>query len=160
MTCRWVCLNNHLCEYKMLQGLSFAFLAGFLISFQNVFVSRTGEKIGFWEATTLVHGLGFVAALVVLFLTGRSSDNGIRDVNQIYIFGCMIGIFVVFSVMQGVVRLGVLYAVPLIIFAQIVGSVIISRFGLFEERVTIPSATNMIGLLLLLVGAVLSQIKT
>ena len=143
----------------MIQGLSFALLAGILISFQNVFISRTGEKLGFWEATTLVHGLGFVAALAILFFTGRSSENGIRDVNQLYLFGCIVGIFVVFSVMQGVVRLGAFYAVPLIIVAQIVGSVIISSFGLFEEKLVVPSMTNIVGLFLLLIGVVLSQLK-
>ncbi len=143
----------------MIQGLLFALLAGILISFQNIFVSRTGEKLGFWEATTLVHGLGFLAALAILFFTGRSSENGLRDVNQLYLFGCIVGIFVVFSVMQGVVRLGAFYAVPLIITAQIVGSVFISRFGLFEEKLVVPSLTNIIGLFLLLFGAVLSQLK-
>lgn len=143
----------------MIQGFSFALLAGFLISLQNIFVSRTGEKIGFWEATTVVHGLGFVAALAILFLTGRSSENGIRDVNQLYLLGTVVGIFVVFSVMQGIVRLGVFYAVPLILFAQIVGSVLIARFGLFEEKIVIPSPINLIGLLLLLIGAVLSQAR-
>lgn len=143
----------------MIQGLSFALLAGFLISIQNIFVTRTGEKIGFWEATTFVHGIGFVAALAILFLTGRGSENSLRDANQLYLFGCVVGIFVVFSVMQGVGRLGVFYAVPLILFAQIIGSIVISRFGLFEEKIVVPSPINLIGLLLLLIGAVLSQAK-
>jgi bacterial/archaeal transporter family-2 protein len=144
---------------KMLQGLSFALLAGTLISFQNVVISRTGEKLGFWETTTLVHGLGFVAALIILLFVGRSNESSIRDVNQWYVIGCTVGVLVVFSVMQGVVKLGVLYAVPLIIFAQIIGSVVISRFGLMEEKVVIPSITNLIGLGMLLIGAILSQVK-
>ncbi|MBU2510755.1 DMT family transporter [bacterium] len=144
----------------MLQGLSFALVAGLLISFHNVFITRTGEKLGFWETTTLVHGLGFLLALVILFITGRSAGSSIRDVNYLYVFGCLVGVLVVFSVMQGVVRLGVIFAVPMIIFAQIVGSVIISRFGLFEEKMVIPSVTNLVGIILLLIGAVLSQIRT
>ncbi len=143
----------------MLQGLSFALFAGMLISFQNVVISRTGEKLGFWEATTLVHGLGFVASLAILLVVGRSSQSSIKDISYLYLLGCSVGVLVVYSVMQGVVKLGVLYAVPLIIFAQIVGSVFISRLGLMEEKVVIPSITNILGLLLLLIGAVLTQIK-
>ncbi len=143
----------------MLQGLSFALIAGLLISFQNVVIARTGEKLGYLETITLVHGLGFALALIILFFVGRSSDNSIRDVNYWYVFGCMMGVLVVFTVMKGVVTLGVLYAVPLIIFAQIIGSVVISRFGLMEEKVVVPSITNMIGLGLLLIGAVLTQVK-
>ncbi len=143
----------------MIQGLTFALFAGLLISFQNVFMARTGEKIGFWEATTLVHGLGFLLAVVILFFHGRSSTYSIKDLDFIYIVGCSIGVLIVFSVMQGVVKLGVIFAVPLIIFAQIIGSVVVSRFGLFEEKIVIPSMTNVIGIVMLLVGAILSQVK-
>lgn len=143
----------------MIQGIFYALLAGTLISAQNVFLTRTGEKFGFWETATLVHGLGLVAGLIILLIMGRSAESNIREVNIIYIIGCTIGIFVVFTVVQGVARLGVVYAVPLIIGAQIIGSVVISRFGLFEEKIVTPNLTNIAGILLLMAGAVLTQIR-
>jgi len=144
----------------MIQGLAYALLAGTLISFHNIFVSRTGERLGFWETTTLVHGLGFLLGFSILFFVGRSeSGSSVRDINILYLIGCAVGVIIVFSVMQGVTRLGVLFAVPLIIGAQVIGSVIISHFGLFEEKIVLPSMINIIGLVLLIVGVVLSQVR-
>lgn len=143
----------------MFQGLVFAIVAGLFIALQNIFMSRTGEKIGFWEANTLINGMGFLLALLILFLTGRSGSAGLREVNPVYVVGCLSGVVVIFSIMQGVSRLGLFIAVPLIISAQIIGSMIISRLGLFEEKVVVPSLVNIVGVLLLVVGAVLSQLR-
>ncbi len=143
----------------MIQGLFYALAAGVFVSLNNVFVSRAGAKLGFWEANTLVHGMCFLLALVILFLTGRTNTGALRDLNYIYLIGCFSGVMVLFTIMQGVVRLGVIFAVPLIIGAQILGSMVISRFGLFEEKIVIPSFTNIVGFILVLVGVVLSQLR-
>ncbi len=143
----------------MIQGIIYALLAGTLISAQNVFLTRTGEKFGFWETATLVHGLGLVAGIIILLFVGRSDGGNLKEVNLIYIIGCTVGIFVVFTVVQGVARLGVVFAVPLIIGAQIIGSILISRYGLFEEKIVSPSPINIIGILLLMFGVVLTQVR-
>lgn len=143
----------------MIQGFIYALLAGTLIGVQNVFMARTGEKIGFWETSTLVHGLGFFVGIGILMAVGRSQGSSLKDVNFLYMACCGVGVLVVFAVVQGVTRLGVVFAVPLIIGAQIVCSIVISRFGIFEEKIVVPSLTNLLGVLLLLAGAVLTQLR-
>jgi len=143
----------------MVQGFIYALSAGILISIQNVFVARTGEKIGFWEANTWIHGAGFVLAFIILMFFRKSGGSSILEVKKIYWVGLIIGVAIVFSVMQGVTRMGVVYAIPIMLTAQIIATTIIGRFGLFEEQATIPSPLNMIGVIMLVGGVVLSQVR-
>lgn len=143
----------------MFQGFIYALSAGILISLQNVFVARTGEKIGFWQANTWVHGAGFIVAFIILMFFGKSNTSSILDLKKIYWVGLIIGVAIVFSVMQGVSRMGIVYAIPIMLTAQIISSTLIGRFGLFEEQVTIPSPMNILGVAMLLGGVVLSQVK-
>jgi len=140
-------------------GILYAVAAGLMISLQNVFVTRTGEKVGFWEANTMIHGFGFLLALTILFSVGRSGTESIFDVRKIYWIGLFIGVLIVFSVMQGVMQLGVGYAIPVMLTSQIIGSIVISRFGLFEEKLLVPSPLNLLGVVFLLGGVVLTQLK-
>lgn len=140
-------------------GILYAVAAGLMISLQNVFVTRTGEKVGFWEANTMVHGFGFLLALTILFTIGRSGTESIFDVRKIYWVGLFIGVLIVFSVMQGVMQLGVNYAIPIMLTAQIIGSIIISRFGLFDEKLMVPSPVNMLGIAFLIGGVMMTQLK-
>ncbi len=143
----------------MNQGVLYAVAAGLMICLQNVFVTRTGEKVGFWEANTLIHGVGFLLALFILFTVGRTGTESIFQIRKIYWIGLVIGVLIVFSVMQGVMHLGVGYAIPIMLTAQILGSTVISRFGLFEEKLMIPSPLNLVGIAFLVCGVVMTQIK-
>lgn len=140
-------------------GILYAVAAGLMISLQNVFVTRTGEKVGFWEANTMIHGFGFLLALTILFTVGRSGTVSILDVRKIYWVGLFIGVLIVFSVMQGVMQLGVGYAIPIMLTAQILSSVVISCFGLFGEKLMVPSPVNILGILFLVGGVILTQVK-
>lgn len=143
----------------MNQGIAYAVAAGLMISLQNVFVTRTGEKVGFWEANVMIHGCGLVLAVLILLAVGRSSAGSLSDLSKVYWIGLFIGVLIVFSVMQGVMHLGVGYAVPILLTAQILGSMAISGFGLFEEKMAVPSPLNLIGVLLLIGGVILTQFK-
>ncbi len=138
-------------------GILYAIAAGLMISLQNVFVTRTGERVGFWEANTLIHGFGFLLALSILLTVGRTGTESIFAIRKIYWVGLFIGVLIVFSVMQGVMHLGVGYAIPVMLTAQILASVLISRFGLFEEKMAVPTPVNLIGIALLIGGVVLTQ---
>ncbi len=143
----------------MNSGILYAIAAGLMICLQNVFVTRTGEKVGFWEANTMIHGFGFLLALTILFTVGRSGTESLFDVRKIYWVGLIIGVLIVFSVMQGVMQLGVGYAIPIMLTAQIIGSIVISRFGLFEEQLSIPTPVNLLGVAFLIGGVVMTQLK-
>lgn len=143
----------------MVQGFIYAVTAGLLICLQNVFVARTGEKIGFWEANAWIHGAGFVLAFIILMIAGRSGGTSLLEVKKIYWIGLIIGVAIVFSVMQGVSRMGVIYAIPIMLTAQILGSLVIGRFGLFEEQAVLPSPANVLGIIMLVGGVVLSQLR-
>lgn len=140
-------------------GILYAVAAGLMISLQNVFVTRTGEKVGFWEANTMIHGFGFLLALGILLVAGRSGSGNLLELKRVYWVGLIIGVLIVFSVMQGVMTLGVGYAIPLMMTAQIISSLVISRYGLFEEKLTIPTPLNLIGVVMLIGGVILTQLK-
>lgn len=143
----------------MNQGILYAVAAGLMICLQNVFVTRTGEKVGFWEANTLIHGVGFLLALIILFTVGRTGTESIFQIRKVYWIGLVIGVLIVFSVMQGVMHLGAGYAIPIMLTAQILASTVISRFGLFEEKLVIPSPLNLAGIAFLVCGVVMTQMK-
>lgn len=52
----------------MLLGLSWAILAGSMVSLQNVFNSKVNEHVNPWSTTTLILGLGFLASLLSGFV--------------------------------------------------------------------------------------------
>lgn len=142
----------------MLYGVVFSILSGILVSLQGIFNTRASEHIGLWHTNTLVHGSGFILALIILMAVSKISFANIKDVNPFYLLGGVLGVLIVFSVMKGISALGASYAITILIVTQIITNALINYFGIFGEHVITFSWTQILGLLMMIGGIFLYQL--
>ncbi|MGM0410001.1 MAG: DMT family transporter [Bacillota bacterium] len=144
----------------MIKGIFFSLLAGLMIAFQSVFNTRLSDEIGFWHTNTLVHASGaLLAFLVLIFISKDINYSKITNINPIFLIGGFLGVFIVFSVMQGVSGLGASYSLTLVITAQILATFIFNYFGLFGEKIINYSASKILGLFLMIIGLIIYQLR-
>lgn len=139
-------------------GIIFAILAGIAISFQNIINTRLNTMIGALATTTLVHFVGFLASfLLVLSFGSLYQFKNLSQVPWPYFLGGVIGVVIVFSIINSISRIGAGYAVAVMIIAQLIFSFIADGLGLFGIEKIPFSLQRFLGLILLLVGVVLFQ---
>lgn len=144
----------------MIQGITFSIIAGIMISLQAIFNARISEKIGLWHANSFVHGTGFILAFIVLLLLNRKINfTRINEINPLYLLGGIIGAIIVFSAMKGVSGLGASYSVTIIIVTQLLITFIINIFGIFGESVINFSPIKILGLVMMISGVILFQLR-
>ena len=106
-----------------MKGILFAIAAGIFIAMQQVFNARLGEKAGFWETNTFIHGSGFLFSLIILIIAGNGSFAKIGEANKLYLLGGVLGVLIVFSAMTAVLALGATYSIAINIPAAIANKI-------------------------------------
>jgi bacterial/archaeal transporter family-2 protein len=124
-------------------GLIFAFIAGALVSVQNIFNSKVNQQIGNWSTTTLVLGLGFLASLLLGLLFEGIQLFQFRKVEFWYWFCGLFGVGVVTCLVQGIKLLGPTVAISIAMLAQLGMALIWDSLGLFGFE-KIPLTLNQI----------------
>ncbi|TYB91343.1 MAG: DMT family transporter [Kosmotoga sp.] len=144
----------------MITGLFFSILAGIVIAAQSVFSARLGEKVGFYGANFLIHGTGFLLAMLLLFLFGKGelSLNSLKELNPLYATAGFIGVVIIFSIAQGVSKLGASRGVLIIVITQIILALIINVNGWFGEQQLSLTPAKGIGLVLMITGIIVYQL--
>lgn len=144
----------------MITGLFFSILAGIVIAAQSVFSARLGENVGFYGANFLIHGTGFLLAMLLLFLFGKGelSLNSLKELNPLYATAGFIGVVIIFSIAQGVSKLGASRGVLIIVITQIIVALVINIGGWFEEEALNLSPAKGVGLLLMISGIIIYQV--
>jgi transporter family-2 protein len=144
----------------MITGLLFSIMAGIVIAVQSVFSARLGEQVGFYGANFLIHGTGFLLAMFLLLLFGKGelSIASLKELNPIYATAGFIGVVIIFSIAQGVSRLGASRGILIIVITQIVFALVINIGGWFgEQQISITPARG-IGLMLMICGIIIYQV--
>ncbi|MGZ4107500.1 MAG: DMT family transporter [Tumebacillaceae bacterium] len=136
----------------MILGLLFALIAGSLVSLQNIFNTKVSERAGTWATTALVLGLGFLASLTIGFLFEGSQLFSLQHMKTWYWFSGMIGVGVVFSLVQGVKLLGPTYAVSIALTTQLVLGLLFDSFGWLGLKQVPFTFTQLIGVLVIAGG--------
>lgn len=144
---------------KML-GVVFSVLAGVLMSIQGVFNTRLSEKIGSWETNTIVQGTGLALTLIILIFFHNGDFKKINEVNKLYLLGGVIGVFIVFTVMQGIKSLGPTCSIAIILVAQLLSAACIDIFGLFDTKPLCFHYTKIIGVVVMVAGIILFKLKS
>jgi transporter family-2 protein len=142
-----------------MKGIMFAIAAGVFISLQQVFNTRLGEKIGFWETNTVVHGSGLALSLIILFAAGNGSFAKIGEANKLYLLGGAMGVIIIFSVMNAISTLGATYSVAILLVTQLIAATFIDSFGLFGSPVIKFDTTKFLGLTIMIAGIIVFKIK-
>ncbi|OWZ83186.1 DMT family transporter [Natranaerobius trueperi] len=143
----------------MVQGIIYSILAGIFVSLQGVFNTRLSEEVDLWHTNTWVHSTGFFLAVALMFIfEGPPNFTNITNVRFDYLLGGVLAVLIVFSIMKGIGALGVSHSVTILIVTQITVSMIISIFGLFGDPAVSLSPTDIIGVVLMIIGVLMYQI--
>jgi Uncharacterized protein conserved in bacteria len=142
-----------------MEGILFSILAGILISLQGVFNNRVSDRIGMWEATAVVHGIGFAFALLILTFWSSGNIKKIGEVNKLYLLGGALGVIIVYSVIKGIGLLGPAYSTAILLIVQLIAAVIIDTFGLFGCQKIKFDYTKPLGILVMIVGIIIFKLK-
>ena len=142
-----------------MQGVLFSLIAGIFISLQSVFNARLSEKVGLWQTNIVVHGIGFLTSVILFLIIREENTSKWYDIEKVYLLGGVFGAIVVFSVMQGVTKLGPTYAILILLFAQLFSAIIIESMGLFGTPKTSISINNIIGIIVMVTGIMIFKIK-
>ncbi len=142
-----------------MKGIFFSIAAGLCISLQSVFNARMGEKIGFWEANTFVHGTGLVFTLIMLLAAGGKGFSKLGEVNRLYLLGGVLGVLIIFSVMEAITALGSAYAVTILLITQLIVATAIDTLGLFGSPAIRLDMTRILGIAVMIAGIIIFKIK-
>ncbi|WP_069998268.1 DMT family transporter [Cellulosilyticum sp. I15G10I2] len=136
-----------------------AIASGILMSIQGVWNTRVTEKAGMWLTNSIVHAVGFVFCLCVLFFTRDAHLEGLRVVNKLYLLGGVLGAGIVYTVVVSIGRLGPAYAIMIILVAQTFASYLIELFGLFDTEKVPFMWTKLVGVGIMVIGIIVFQWK-
>ncbi|MDW7669720.1 MAG: DMT family transporter [Bacillota bacterium] len=140
-------------------GVLFATLGGLFVSLQNVFNTRISDKVGFIEATAVVHLVGLVFAIAAVILFGKGNLRNVTEVNKIYLLAGFFGVMIIFNIMKGISYLGTTYAVAIVIISQLTFATIIDTFGLFGMPQIKLVLSKPIGILIMIAGIIVFNLK-
>ncbi|KIL37498.1 membrane protein [Cohnella kolymensis] len=140
-------------------GIIYAVIAGVVVACQSIFNVRISERAGFWFTNTWVHGTGFLLSLILFWILKDGSLGKLESINKMYLLtGCM-GVLIVYSVMHSVGSIGPVYAIAILLIAQLLAALAIDTLGWFGvERVAL-SANRIIGIGVMIAGVIIFKLK-
>lgn len=129
------------------------------MSLQGVFNTRASEKIGLWETNVFVQGTGLILTLIILLIVGNGNFRAIKEVNKLYLLGGFLGAIIIFTVMQGITKLGATYSIATILVAQLLAAGLIDSFGVFGADQIKFTLSKFIGVGTMILGIVIFKWK-
>ena len=136
-----------------------AIISGAAMSVQGVLNTRLNEKIGLWEATTIVQGIAFGLSLIVMFFIGKGNMKELASINKVYLLGGVLGVIITFTIIKTVAGLGPTYGIATIFVSQLVVAALIDAFGLFGTPKLTFSLNEFIGVGVMIVGIIIFKWK-
>ncbi|WP_240189783.1 DMT family transporter [Bacillus sp. P14.5] len=143
----------------MIQGIIFSLIAGVFITLQGIFNTNVSSKVGLWYTTAIVHGIGLLGSILVLFFLKDGSLRQITEVNKLYLIGGLFGVLIVYSTMKGISTVGPAVSISIVLISQLAIALIINTFGLLGVEAVPLSFSKIAGLLLMVAGVVIFQMK-
>ncbi len=138
-----------------------AFLGGALIAAQGPIYSRMSQDLGgALTATTIAFVIGAIA-LFVLVLATKARMPTVEHIMQVPVWvwpGPLIGVFVVLVSVKAVPEIGTTYFIIALILGQVLAGPIYDGIGAFGLAPREFSALNILGLVLVILGVVLSVV--
>lgn len=129
------------------------------MSFQGVFNTRLGDKIGIWETNILVQGIGLVVTTICLLTLGNGNFKNIKNANKLYLLGGVLGVAIIYTVMQGIKSLGPTCSIAIILVAQLTAAALIDALGLFDSPQIKFGTTKIIGVVIMIIGILIFKYK-
>ncbi|RIW31387.1 DMT family transporter [Bacillus salacetis] len=142
-----------------MQGIIFSLLAGIFITLQGIFNTNVSSKVGLWYTTAIVHGIGLIGSMLVLLFLKDGSLKQITEVNKLYLIGGLFGVLIVYSTMKGISTVGPAVSISIVLISQLAIALVINTFGLLGVEAVPLSFSKIAGLLLMVAGVVIFQMK-
>ncbi|WP_442603374.1 DMT family transporter [Paenibacillus sp. KN14-4R] len=136
----------------MMFGLILAFIAGSLVSLQNIFNSKVNEHTGSWTTTTLVLGLGFLASLTIGLCMEGEQLFSVPNMKIWYWFSGLIGVGVVTCLVRGIKLLGPTFAISIALTAQLGFALLWDSLGWFGIEQVPFTLKQLVGVLVIVSG--------
>lgn len=135
--------------------LVMALISGVLMAVQGSVNAVLSKVTGLWETTFIVHVIGTVVLIGMLFIVKADWGNfaAWSQAPWYAYLGGIIGVFIIYLVAASIPRVGVANTTTAIIVGQVLAALVIDHFGGFGlER--IPCGWNQVaGMALLAIGA-------
>ena len=130
--------------------------AGGLIALQAPINAGLGKATGGLPAALVSFGVGTIALLAIVVLSGKAGGLGSTfDVSWYYLLGGLLGAVYVTNALIAVSAIGAGGVAAATVTGQLTASVVIDRLGLFGLDQVSLSAERLVGVGLLLAGTVL-----
>src|SRR5699024_7367635 len=94
----------------MIQGVFYSLFAGILIALQSIFITNISAKPVSWTMTTVVHGVGFLAGLLIVMFVRDGSVVELLSVNKMYYLSGICCVIIVYVAAQGMMTLRPVYS--------------------------------------------------
>jgi bacterial/archaeal transporter family-2 protein len=135
--------------------LMIGMLGGIAVGVQTPLVNMVGRRVGSVASSFVVHLSGTILAAIVLLLYGGENIREWRSLPWwLWLVGGF-GVVLVLTINYTIPRIGAAAAITLIIVGQLVATMVIDQFGLFEVPVRPIDLSRIAAVAFLLIGSYL-----
>jgi transporter family-2 protein len=137
--------------------LSLGVLAGGMIALQSVLNAALGQRIGNFGSVLILTVISIGILLVVLLLfPGTARFRSLPGISEWYLYlGGALGVAILAAPIFLVPRIGVTSTLVAIVFGQLLMALIMDHFGLFAAPQIKATLPRIVGIILVVAGAVL-----
>ncbi|SEN99005.1 DMT family transporter [Paenibacillus sp. OV219] len=135
-----------------MKGIGYAILGGVFLTMQSTANAAIGTRLGTWHAATLTQGTGFVAALMLLWMTKDQSWRKLSKVKLRYRLGGMLAAIIIFSNITAFHHNGAALTVSSLLIAQILATLGMEKAGWFGTRTLKLRLPQWLGIGLMIIG--------
>jgi len=144
----------------LILGGILAVVAGAFIGLQNIFNRHLNEYVTGWIATTFVLITGSIASLIFGLIFDGMDVFDFSGMKVSYWFFGLVGIGVIYCMMQAMKRLGPTKAVLIGVIAQLIFSLIFDVTGFLILPQVNLKWEDILGVLLIIIGLFIFNMKT
>ncbi|GAB6930310.1 DMT family transporter [Paenibacillus sp. JCM 10914] len=142
----------------MIAGLLLAFIAGSLVSLQNIFNNRVNVKTGSWSTTTLVLGMGFIASLTICLIVEGIGAFHFDQMKPWYWISGMIGVGVVICLVRATKLLGPTFAISVVMASQLGTALLWDSLGWLGLEKVPFTINQLLGVVIIVGGIVIFKL--
>ena len=125
------------------------------MALQGTLNAALGKVIGVWESTFIVHAVGTVVVALLLFgfKLGHGNWGMVNQAPWYNYLGGILNVLIIFGVVFCIPKVGVGNATAVIVMLQILTAVVIDHFGFFGMEKIACKWWDLVGVVLLGIGA-------
>ncbi|QCR32270.1 DMT family transporter [Lysinibacillus sp. SGAir0095] len=139
----------------MILGIILALVAGAFIGLQNIFNRHLNEHVSSWFATTFVLLTGSIAAFLIGFLLQGTEIFDTSGLKPSYWFFGLVGVGVIYTMIQAMKRLGPTKTVLISIIAQLSFSLLFDITGFLSLPQVELKWEDIAGVVLIIIGVLI-----